>query len=522
MPRDNRLFTLFLAIVVCLHIVRLHICMLWLTKIMQKPAAARRALVVELLRRLDQTKNRRYRSHSLPSLRPRFADEIQDCRRQSLIAFRPQPYRVELSTTELQLRLFRQSAVGVTKDGFALEQLATGSSSNSSSPQDVPISSPGVVQREEASTPQHADLTPPISPTAAPVGTSHDAQKPIPELTVHQRPVDSLPQFNFGCTPPLSDHGGSGSDTPSTKGGGSPSPKARKPTIDPENDTVGGANEDEMDSPDRTFVSTTDVFGGPTTPQYHRHWRNFSVDSSSTTIRKSSTVTLRAQSKNNGGLLEFRASATKPNDSKPTGAHRRNRSVNLPIRPILSQPGGSQQNQFQPPASSAQLLAPRLLAPSPDELSITVQAELELEYKHRRIFIGTASLHCFLEILETSSLRSTTKLAVMKAFTTLAWKEQLLYRQSSTNPEDWNLVTRVTHDISNFNCVTMSRVLLGSISLQQFVDYIPFNGHDEAPTVVVVEAFKNASHVNAEESHNMESKARAFRRWLLSQNRAVE
>ncbi|KAF2622523.1 hypothetical protein BU25DRAFT_313545, partial [Macroventuria anomochaeta] len=189
--------------------------------------------------------------------------------------------------------------------------------------------------------------------------------------------------------------------------------------------------------------------------------------------------------------------------------HRRNVSINLPIRPISFQPGSTQ--RFQPHSSAPSALTPKTRT---DETSPATQIEVELQYKRRHIFVGTASLYGFLEILETSTLGSTSKGAVMRAFTILASNEQLMARRSSSSPQDWNLITRTTADISEFDYITLARIQLGSISLQQFVDSIPFNTHDEAPTVVVAEAFKNASHMDAEEGRNAGSKARAFRAWL--------
>ncbi|KAF1927195.1 uncharacterized protein M421DRAFT_36928, partial [Didymella exigua CBS 183.55] len=183
---------------------------------------------------------------------------------------------------------------------------------------------------------------------------------------------------------------------------------------------------------------------------------------------------------------------------KPAHTHRRNRSVNLPVRPLPSRPESIQHTQFQPPAPQ-----------------ITVQAALELQYKYRHIFIGTASLYDFLKTLETSSLGLTTKLAVMKSYLSLASKEQFLCRQNSSSPEDWDLVTRITPKISDFTPFTLARVQLGSVSLQKFVDRIPFDMYDKVPTATIVEAFKNASLMDAEEDGDTENRAHAFRSWLL-------
>jgi hypothetical protein len=144
--------------------------------------------------------------------------------------------------------------------------------------------------------------------------------------------------------------------------------------------------------------------------------------------------------------------------------------------------------------------------------------EQELQYKHRHTFIGTASLHSFLEVLETSSPGTTSKLAIMKAFTILASNEQILFRQTSSSTADWNLVTRITPDISTFDCITLARVQLGSVSLQLFVDLVPFNTRSEAHIALVVDAFKVASHMDTQAGRNTRSKARAFRLWTMEES----
>lgn len=479
MQRTNRLFTLFFAIAVCVHIVRLHVCMLWLTKIMQRPAIARRALAVELLGGLDQTQTRRHRSPSLPA-RCHFAHEIR--RRQSSTDAHPHLHRPEplQLSPGLDSRLPQQSAATTAMAGSSPGQLVQEHALNTCNLRDVAAACPGILKDYE--------------PTPA-----------APEFTVE---TDSGPRSGSSCTPPPSDNGASGSDTASTPGEELAPSQVGKPAIDYEDDAMAGAKEGNVDSPDRTLVDIADIVESPATPQYHRHRRNFSVDSTFTALRRSAPRTLRAQRNNNGGLLEFRASAAKPDNPTPTRAHRRNVSITLPIPKIVSQCGGSQHTQVQTSTSN--------------KPGIAVQAELELQYKYRHIFIGTASLHDFLDILETSSLTSTTKLAVMKAFTILASKEQRLYRRSSMDPDDWDLVTRITPNDPDFDCITMARVRVGSISLQQFVDSIPFDISGETPTLATVLAFKNASRMDAEQARCGESKASAFRSWLLSQEKAEE
>lgn len=480
MPRDNRVFTLFLAIAVCLHIVRLHICMLWLTEIMQGPTTARRALAVELLKGLDRMQTRRHRSRSL-SARSRFAHKSQRQGQHSAVAHpsfhRPESLRLPPG---LHLQQAWPSAEGTAMDGSGLGKLVQEDTLNASRLCDVPTASPELVQKQN-------------SAPASSKGTLK---------------TDDAPHSDSTCTPPPSDNGALGSDTTSTIADESASPKAVKPVADFDDDAVAGAGEDDMESPDRTLVDITDTTNGPITPQYYRHRRNFSVDSASNTTRRSAPRTLRAQRNNNGGLLEFRASAAKPVDTTPTRAHGRNTSMTLTIPKIVSQVGGSQQTQVQ--------------AATPDKPSIAAQAELELQYKYRHIFIGTASLHDLLDTLDLSTLTSTTKLAVMKAFVALASKEQRLYRRNSINPDDWDLVTRITSAVSDFDCITMARVRVGSITLQQFVDSIPFDSNDETSLLATVEGFKNASRMDAEQGRCGGSKTQVFRAWLLSQDRPEE
>lgn len=476
MQRNNRLLTLFLTVAVCVHVVKLHVRMLWLTKVMQRPAMARRALAVELLRGMDQTQVRRHRSASLPARR-HFAHEVRQGRSSTDAhphLHRPEPLRVPPGP---DFRLPQQSAATTAMDEFTPGQLVQ----------------------------EHALTTSSLRDVAATVLEDYEAAPAAPEVTVE---TECEPHSDSSSTPPPSDDGPSNSHTTFTEGKQLAPSQATEPAVDCEDDTMAGAKEDSIDSPDRTLVDIADLVYGPTTPQYHRHWRNCSVDSTFTTIRRSAPRTLRAQRNNSGGLLEFRASAAKPGNPKHTRAHRRNVSLTLPIPKITTQSVGSPHTRFRAFTSY--------------KPSKAVQAELELQYKHRHIFIGTASLHDFLETLETSSLTSTTQLAVMKAFTSLAYKEQRLYRWRSTDPEDWDLVTRVTPHISEYDSITMARVRVGSISLHQFVDSIPFDVNGETPTLAAVLAFKNASRMDAEQARCGASKASAFRSWLLTQDKPEE
>ena len=318
------------------------------------------------------------------------------------------------------------------------------------------------------------------------------------------------------CTPLLADIDATRSDITFAERDGSPPPHLGKWEANLDEDTVDYAKENEPDSPDSTLVNADESFGIVDVLHRPRRRRNLSVDPIYGVTRRPS-VPLRARSKTNGGLLEFKADCMRPKSPEAVRRHRRNMSLKLPIRTISSQPENNQLARAPPSARS--VLTP---TPSSDDANILTQVERDLQYSHRHIFVGTSSLHSFLEVLETPSVGTISRLAVMKAFTTLASNEQLLARQRSSSVTDWSLVTRITSDISTFDYVTLARVQLGSVSLHQFVDLIPFNIRDEAPITVVVEAFKTASHMDAEAGLNVRSKAREFRKWLLAQKDALE
>ena len=554
MPRDNRLFTLLLTIAVCLHTVQIHICMLWLTMIMQKPAIARRTVAIELLRRLDQMEGNKRRSQSAPA-RPRFGGYTPGHGISRHAQHKP---RGRLQITATALSLSRQTTQNAreeaTTDALATQpslltsygahasQLAIHDASELSLDQKLDCKDPATstvtqgfyatsnVERERdvgklnqqiAESAQElthaivAELTPPASPAKriGPTDAHSDGYECI--ITPQRRGSWRL-IADRGRTVSMSN---SGLSAGATNGFYSSSPPSSQPFASLGNDTVEGAAEDSDDSADRTLVmfNTTEEASSMMGELCHSKFQqNASNAIDTSTKNKRSSVVLRARDKTNGGLLEFMASPTKLQRPALSRKHRRGVPLNLPVRPILPHPGDNQLGLAQPSFANAPIS--RVI---PEETVTTIEVEQELQYKHRHIFVGTASLHNFLEVVETTQ-DSITKYAVMKAFTILAAKEQLIYRQASSTTEDWNLVTRITPDIASFDCLIMSRLVLGSISLQQFVDSIPFDACDKAPIVVVVEAFKNASHMEAAEDRIAGSKARAFEKAPSLQMDAIE
>ncbi|RMZ70859.1 hypothetical protein GMOD_00008505 [Pyrenophora seminiperda CCB06] len=147
-------------------------------------------------------------------------------------------------------------------------------------------------------------------------------------------------------------------------------------------------------------------------------------------------------------------------------------------------------------------------------------AKRDLEYKQRRTFIGTGSLDDFLELLEVSDTHLTTQDAVVRAFVQLSSVEQMYARQFSPEPDGWELVSRIkldVMDVTSIDYVVHLQVKLGSITLRQFLDMIPFDKNQQAAAMQVVEAFSAASHIDVKANMGTRTKARSFRSWIVTQ-----
>lgn len=553
--RNNRLFTLLLTIALWLLTIKLHICMLWLTFIMRKPAFARRAIAIEFLRRIDQLDSYRRRSSSASDPRQCYVDVLHSSPQHRTRHIKTENFWASARAIEQQSKQSKQPKQAVCETSFASRRLASRADDGTSQPNvsarldtvdqntvegslsdctpllvlrcaladsspkdrqhiDRPRSRTKRRRREQFAVAE-AQVTPPTSPSRKTSRTYNypvDQRQPTRQsggerriITPRSKPTIRSRPFHL-----RSDSGLSACDTPPF--GKYPLPSLRSSEIDVglQDDTTEGAEEDCPDTRPSATVGGLNAFHK--TP-VHNHLRSNSVDSATTTIRRATPVTLRSQSKANGGLLQLRASTSRPRESTPTRIHRRNISLNVPIRPTLAHSDSYQQVNKRWSTSTTIVTQACL-----EEPFTPTRTEAELQYKHRHIFVGTASLHSFLSLLETSPFGGVSRHAIMKAYTHLASKEQLLARQRSQSNDDWHLVTRITADISEFDYITLARVQLGSVSLQHFVDAIPFDRRGEAPLAVVVEAFKNASHVDAEEDRENGGKQSTFRRWLLSQD----
>ncbi|KAF2660079.1 hypothetical protein K491DRAFT_712110 [Lophiostoma macrostomum CBS 122681] len=148
--------------------------------------------------------------------------------------------------------------------------------------------------------------------------------------------------------------------------------------------------------------------------------------------------------------------------------------------------------------------------------SVFEQAERELEYKHRHVFIGTASLDDFLEILEMTSDYKTYKDRVASAFTILAATEQETVRKEALRG-GWELVSRIDATSHNSDYVARAQIKLGSITLAKFLDLMQFDEEEMIGAINVIEAFSVACFLDGNAGNGTGSKAKAFRRWNVEQ-----
>jgi len=251
-----------------------------------------------------------------------------------------------------------------------------------------------------------------------------------------------------------------------------------------------------------------------------RHSRAPSTEPNFRSNPKRASLPLRARTKTNEGLLLLQSNPSKAVEC-PTSQHERRISLGIPLKPAIAQNDNVPRTKFgalldTPPQTPKTPRTPRARAPEKSGPAATLrQKERDLEYKHRHTFIGTASLDDFLEVLDVSEEHTTTKAAVGKAFLILASSERLLARQASSTSTGWDLVSRTIPDVVNTDYVIQAHVKLGSITLWQFLDLIPFNEEEEAGAMSVVEAYSAASHMDSKAGVGAMSKAKVFRSWMV-------
>jgi len=252
-----------------------------------------------------------------------------------------------------------------------------------------------------------------------------------------------------------------------------------------------------------------------------RH-RRYVSSQSSFDVTEKLQISLRSRSRTNDGLLLFRTNSSKETtDNAPEIRHRRKVSLNLPVNTHASQASATQPFGKPGVKSSTKRTSVMETAYYTSSVDALTPEERDLEYKHRHTFIGTGSLDDFLETLETTPKHTVTKDAIARAFVQLAASEQLYARQCSAG-QGWDLVMRTTlslMDVTSVDYIVQSQVKLGSVTLRQFLDLIPFGEDDEVAALRIIEAFSVASHLDATACMGARSKARAFRKWMVDQKR---
>ena len=83
------------------------------------------------------------------------------------------------------------------------------------------------------------------------------------------------------------------------------------------------------------------------------------------------------------------------------------------------------------------------------------------------------------------------------------------------------MLARTSAETVNTDYVEQAKAKLGSIVLRQFLDLITFNEEEEASAMAVVEAFTAASHLDAQASKNEASRAKAFRKRMVKDGKAL-
>ncbi|KAL6157106.1 hypothetical protein ACJQWK_06375 [Exserohilum turcicum] len=247
-----------------------------------------------------------------------------------------------------------------------------------------------------------------------------------------------------------------------------------------------------------------------------RHRRHVSLGSAFDTVRTPSTPLQAARGREKNNLLFRTASLSR---SPPRSNHGRKLSLNVPVNAQTFLPKGLCRPNPIDIKDRTEPSCQRDTTRHNFTLDALTPEERDLEYKHRHTFIGTGSLDEFLELLDISPTYCVTRNAVVGAFLRLSSTEQLRARQCSTRSEGWNLVSRTTldcTDAASVDYMLQSRVKLGSITLRQFLDMIPFDHHNEVAAMRVVEAFSAASHIDAKAEQGVENKARVFRSWIVS------
>ena len=137
----------------------------------------------------------------------------------------------------------------------------------------------------------------------------------------------------------------------------------------------------------------------------------------------------------------------------------------------------------------------------------------DIEQQDLNTFLGTTSLHGFLEILDCDDEGNTTREAITDAFIALSAEEKILNEEFSSG------ITKRNHfgidERASKHCASklvQVRNFLGTTSLRGFLKLVEFNEGGRAAEESVVEAFHRAAELEKEKAMSSKAKASAKRR----------
>lgn len=137
----------------------------------------------------------------------------------------------------------------------------------------------------------------------------------------------------------------------------------------------------------------------------------------------------------------------------------------------------------------------------------------DIEQQDLNTFLGTTSLHDFLEILDCDGEGNTTREAITEAFIALSAEEKMLNEEFSsgiTKRNHFGIDERVSKYCASK--LVQVRMFLGTTSLRSFLKLVEYNEDGGAAEESVVEAFYRAAELEKEKAMSSKAKASAKRR----------
>lgn len=153
-----------------------------------------------------------------------------------------------------------------------------------------------------------------------------------------------------------------------------------------------------------------------------------------------------------------------------------------------------------------------ILSNLPEEEQLQLVQD-DIEQQDLNTFLGTTSLHDFLEILDCDDEGNTTREAITDAFITLSAEEKMLNEEFSSGITKWNHFG--ADERASKHCASklvQVHNFLGTTSLRSFLKLVGFNEDGGATEESVVEAFHQAAELEKEKAMSSKAKASAKRR----------